>query len=358
MTRSAKIASHLVRTPRLAIHLLSRGPEDGIPVILVHGNLSTSRFWEGTLASLPDQYRALAPDLRGFGDSDALPVDATRGMRDFAADIHSLADALGLNRHGRRIHLLGWSVGGAVVMQYAIDHPEEVASLVLVDPMSPYGFGGTRDTAGTPCWPDYAGSGAGTANPDFVKLLQAGGRGGESPNSPRNVMNNFYFKPPFRLDPDREATLLTGMLSTRVGEDHYPGDVVSSPNWPGVQPGHRGINNAISPKYCNLSLFASISPRPPVLWIRGADDQIVSDTSLFDFGFLGQIGAVPGWPGAEAYPPQPMVSQMRALLDAYREQGGTYEEVVIGNCGHSPHLEQPEALGAAILPFLAENSGR
>ena len=35
--------------------------------------------------------------------------------------------------------------------------------------------------------------------------------------------------------------------------------------------------------------------------------------SFFDFGFLGQIGAVPGWPGAEAYPVQPMVSQLRAV---------------------------------------------
>ena len=78
----------------------------------------------------------------------------------------------------------------------------------------------------------------------------------------------------------------------------------------------------MAPNYCNLSAFAAITPRPPVLWVRGADDQIVSDTSLFDFGFLGQLGAVPGWPGAEVFPPQPMVGQMRAVLDRIPGGGG------------------------------------
>jgi pimeloyl-ACP methyl ester carboxylesterase len=98
-------------------------------------------------------------------------------------------------------------------------------------------------------------------------------------------------------------------------------------------------------------MFATISPRPPVLWIRGDSDQIVSDTSLFDFGFLGQLGAVPGWPGAEVYPPQPMVSQMRSVLDAYQANGGSYREVVFESCGHSPHIEHPGAFRQHLLAF-------
>ena len=110
-------------------------------------------------------------------------------------------------------------------------------------------------------------------------------------------MNNFYFKPPFRAA--REEVLLSSVLSTQTGEDNYPGDMTVSENWPGVAPGERGMNNAISPKYCNLEDFALMEPGPPVLWVRGEDDAIVSDTSLLDFGFLGQLDAVPGWPGAE-----------------------------------------------------------
>jgi len=350
------ISSTAIATPRLKIHLLTSGPNDGVPALFIHGNVSSSRFWEETLAALPPRYRGLAPDLRGFGDSETKPVDATRGLRDFSDDLRSLVETLGLTARGQKIHLIGWSVGGGIAMQYAIDHPEQVASLVLVDPLSPYGFGGTKDTAGTPCWPDYAGSGGGTANPEFVRRVAAGDRGEESDFSPRKVMNTFYFKPPFRAAPEREEAFVSALLSTKVGDDNYPGDLIPSGNWPNVAPGTKGMNNAISPKYCNLSGFAEIVPRPDVLWVRGADDQIVSDTSLFDFGYLGKLGAVPGWPGEEVYPPQPMVSQMRAVLEAYRAQGGRYREEVIADCAHSPHIEQPEAFRTLVFAFLDEHS--
>jgi pimeloyl-ACP methyl ester carboxylesterase len=339
-----------LRTPRLATHLLQSGPEDGVPVILVHGNVSSSTFFEETLAALPDGYRCLAPDLRGYGGSEAKPLDATRGLREFSDDLKALVDALGLG--GEKVHLVGWSAGGTVIMQYAIDNPDGLASLTIIDPMSPYGFGGTKDTAGTPCWPDYAGSGGGTANPEFVKRLKEGDRSEEDPNSPRNVMNAFYFKPPFRAPKDREEAYVSSMLSTRVGDDSYPGDTTSSENWPNVAPGTGGMNNAISPKYCDLSAFARIGQGPDVLWIRGSDDAIVSDTSLLDFGFLGQIDAVPGWPGEEVYPPQPMVSQMRAVLDEYASRGGGYREEVIPDCGHTPHVEKPEVFRQLLLDFL------
>ena len=108
----------------------------------------------------------------------------------------------------------------------------------------------------------------------------------------------------------------------------------------------------MAPNYCNLSAFADIEPETPVLWVRGADDQIVSDTSFFDFGFLGQLGAVPGWPGADIFPPQPMVSQTREVLDRYRANGGQYQELLIADCGHSPHIEKPEEFNSALLKHI------
>jgi pimeloyl-ACP methyl ester carboxylesterase len=340
-----------VSTSRLATRVLRVGDPGGTPVLLIHGNLSTSRFWDQTLAALPDGYHAVAPDLRSFGGAASLPVDATAGMRQFADDLHSLLQAPELGMAERRVHLVGWSVGGAVAMRYAMDHPEAVTSMVLVAPMSPYGFGGTRDERGTPCWPDFAGSGAGTANPEYVRRLAEGDRSGE-PLSPREVMNDFYFRPPFRVEPEREEAYLDEVLSTGVGEDNYPGDGATSENWPGVAPGTRGVNNALSPKYCDLSGLAGIDPKPPVLWIRGDDDQVISDTSMFDFGYLGKLGAVPGWPGDGVYPPQPMIGQIRAVLDAYQAGGGSYEEAVLEACGHSPQVERPEAFMGLLLPHL------
>jgi len=350
------VAARAVDTARLRTHLLTGGAEGGTPIFFIHGNASSSRFFEETLAALPGggSFWGLAPDLRGYGDSETKPLDATRGIADFSNDLHALAEALDLG--ARKRHLVGWSVGGGVVLRYALDHPNEVASITLINPVSPYGFGGTKDTAGTPCWPDYAGSGGGLTTPDFVQRLREGDRGDKDLISPRNVMNAIYYKPPFRAAPAREEILLTALLSTKLTEGNYPGDATPSGNWPHVAPGVRGINNALSPKYCNLKAFAEIDPKPPVLWIRGADDTFVSDTSLRDFGYLGQLGVVPNWPGKDVYPPQPMVSQMRAVLEAYVKNGGNYREEVIEDCGHTPHVEKPDAFRQMLLEFIEAHS--
>lgn len=344
------LAAQLVPTSRTRTFTRSAGPADAPLVVLVHGNVSSGAFFEPLAERLAERHRVLVPDLRGYGESDPAPVDATRGLRDFSDDLRAWLSALGLA--ARPAVLLGWSVGAGVVMQYAIDNPGVVAGLVLEAPMSPYGFGATRDLRGTPA-PDFAGSGGGAANPEFVRLLAAGERGGEGPFHARSVMNAFYFKPPFRAAPELEEAFVSSMLRTRTGEDHYPGDLVASPHWPGVGPGSRGVLNALSPKHCDLSGFSSIDPRPPVLWIRGADDPIVSDASLFDLANLGKLGAVPGWPGDAVAPPQPMVGQMRHVLDAYAAAGGRYREEVFEACGHAPHIEHPDRFLALLADVVA-----
>jgi pimeloyl-ACP methyl ester carboxylesterase len=332
------IAQRHIRTERLTVAYLEAGT-GSTPIVLVHGNCSSSLFFQDLMLALAARgsYTIYAPDMRGYGESEVLPVDATRGVRDFSDDLAACVQALRLPS----FHAFGWSLGGNVLIQYAIDVPGTLRTLTLESPGSPFGFGGTKGPEGTPVWPDFAGSGGGTANPTFVQLIAQGDRGSDQ-YSPRTVMNTFYFKPPFRATPDREEIYLTSLLSTRITPGNYPGDMAPSENWPTMAPGTQGTNNALSPKYLHQAAFSSIQPKPPVLWIRGADDQIVSDTSLFDLGFLGQLGAIPGWPGAEVYPPQPMVTQVRTVLDAYRAQGGVYREVVLSDCGHSPHIEKPE----------------
>jgi pimeloyl-ACP methyl ester carboxylesterase len=325
-----------IRTDRLEMTYLEAG-SGNTPIILVHGNCSSSHYFQDFMLALTvnGQFTIYAPDMRGYGDSEVLPVDGTRGVRDFSDDLDSFVQALGLNT----FHLLGWSLGGNIVMQYAIDHPGKIRSLTLESPGSPFGFGGTKDALGTPTWPDFAGSGGGTANPDFTQRIAKGDRESEQ-FSPRTTINTFYYKPPFRTSPDREEIYLSSLLTTKVTPGNYPGDMTTSEHWPNVAPGTQGVNNALSPKYMNQSDFANISTKPPVLWIHGADDQIVSDTSFFDFGFLGQIGAVPGWPGVEVYPPQPMKTQVRTVLERYNANGGEYQEVQLADCGHSPHVEK------------------
>ena len=105
------ISSREVGTPRLTTHLLESGPEEGVPILFVHGNVASSRFFEETLAALPPHLRGLGPDLRGFGRSEPKPVDAARGMRDLSDDLRDLIKALGY-AEDRKIHMVGWSLGG------------------------------------------------------------------------------------------------------------------------------------------------------------------------------------------------------------------------------------------------------
>lgn len=343
------ITSKMIDTPRLKMHALFSGPEGGTPVLFVHGNASSATFWEETMLRLPSAYRGIAVDLRGYGDTEDKPIDATRGYGDWVDDVMGFTRAIGVSRY----HIVGHSLGGALIFSLIPAAGASVISATLVDPGSPYGFGGTKDVDGTPCYDDFAGSGGGVVNPEFPKLIAAKDRSSDNPQaSPRVVMNSFYWKPPFK--PAREEDLLSSLLSEKIGPERYPGDFVPSPNWPNVAPGNWGPINASSPKYVGDSVkrFIAASPKPPILWVRGSDDQIVSDNSFFDLGTLGKLGFVPGWPGEEVYPPQPMVSQTRAVLDKYKTKGGAYWEKVIADTGHTPFVEKPDEFMALLADHL------
>lgn len=342
------ITSQMVQTDRLNIHVLTSGPDDGVPVVFLHGNFSAATYWEETMLALPTGLRGIAPDLRGYGWTEDKLVDATRGMRDWVDDLAALFEVLSI----QRAHLVGWSLGGGVVFRFIADHPDTVLSATLIAPVSPYGFGGTRDVDGTPCHADFAGSGGGTVNPEFVKRIMAGDRSADDPNSPRNVINTFYYKAPFQAA--RAEDFLTAALAEKMGDQRYPGDMTPSENWPHVAPGKWGPINAGSPKYVagDAAALIAVQPKPPILWVHGSDDLIVGDLSFFDFGALGKLGHVPGWPGDEVYPPQPMVSQTRVVLEQYAANGGQYREVVIQDTAHSPHIEKPAEFGAAFHEVL------
>lgn len=344
------ITAQQITTPRLTTRVLFSGADDGIPVLFIHGNASSATYWEETMLALPPSYRGIAPDQRGYGDAARdVKIDATRGMGDFADDAFALLDTLEIEQ----AHVVGHSLGGSVIWQMLIDAPERILTVTLAAPGSPYGFGGTKDVDGTPTWDDFAGSGGGVVNPQFAQAMADGDRSTDNPQaSPRIVMNTFYWKPPFK--PAREEELLSSLISEHVGEREYPGDFVPSANWPGVAPGVWGPANALSPKYAgDVSRLWRIGPKPPILWVRGDSDQIVGDQSLFDMGTLGALGAVPGYPGTDVYPSQPMVSQTRAVLEKYKAAGGDYTELVLENVGHTPYIEQPEVFNAAFHKHLA-----
>jgi pimeloyl-ACP methyl ester carboxylesterase len=342
-----------VRTARLTQQVLHADGVDplgsGEAVLFVHGNVSSAAFWQLQLLALEPRWRPLAVDLRGYGGTDPLPVDARRGVRDWADDLGALIDALDLTR----VHLVGWSMGAGVVLQHLLDRPERIASVALVAPVSPYGFGGTRGHDGQLVHADGTGSGGGAANAEFVAALAAGDASADAATSPRSILRSFYVAPgSLPLDPQLEDVFVGSMLASRTGPDHYPGDARAVQVWPGTAPGERGVLNTMAPTVLDVSGITELPVKPPVLWVRGEADAIVSDGSAFDLAFLGSVGVVPGWPGEDVFPPQPMVTQTRAVLDRYAASGGRYREVLLPGVGHSPHVERPQEFTVALLEHL------
>jgi pimeloyl-ACP methyl ester carboxylesterase len=112
----------------LRINYIEGGDPNGEPIVFVHGNWATCSWWEPVLALLPPGYRGIAYDLRGRGLTQAPDNDYT--MAEHAADLQALADGLGLGS----LHLVGHSLGSAVAMEYALEHPGSVHTLVAVAP--------------------------------------------------------------------------------------------------------------------------------------------------------------------------------------------------------------------------------
>lgn len=338
-----------VPTDRLETNVWTSGPEDGVPLLLVHGNLVSGGWWKYVAEALPDDVRVVAPDLRSFGRSERKPVDATRGLGDMVDDVRALLVALGLADRGT-VNAAGWSMGGGVLMQYLLTHPDDLASVTLVAPISPYGFGGTKGDDGQPCFEDFAASGGGGAAPDFVRRLADGDTSDED-GSVRVVIRQFFGARDNVANVD-EDFLVEEVLLTATGDDYYPGDGTPSANWPSLAPGTHGVLNAMAPNHYDASTLPGLERKPPLLWVRGGQDQVISDASMFDLAHLGKLGVIPGWPGEEVLPPQPMDRQIRAVLDAYRASGGVADELVLTDAAHGMPVEVPGRVAAAIADRL------
>ncbi|MFC6733442.1 alpha/beta fold hydrolase [Haladaptatus sp. DYSN1] len=105
---------------------------DGTPLVFVHAGIADSRMWHPQFDAFADQYRVVAYDLRGFGDSK-LPPEPYAHYR----DLGQLLDALDIES----AHLVGASMGGATALDFALEHPTRVEILTLVAPaLSGYTF--------------------------------------------------------------------------------------------------------------------------------------------------------------------------------------------------------------------------
>lgn len=158
------------------IEYVVSGPEDGEPLLLIHGGSLATALMRVQEQSALSGYRTIRVHARGYAGSSDLP--AYPSMPEVAADMRGLLDALDVER----AHVAGHSRGGAISMQLAADAPERVASLVLIDSFAPRGFGpgAPPPDAGAP--PDAAGAASfaplAAARARAQDLLAAGDREG------------------------------------------------------------------------------------------------------------------------------------------------------------------------------------
>jgi 3-oxoadipate enol-lactonase len=123
-----------VQAGDIRLNITERGR--GAPLLLVHGFPLDHSMWQGQLAGLADRWRLLAPDLRGFGQSDVTPGTAT--MARLADDLVAALDALGIDEP---VIFCGLSMGGYIAWQFALRHRRRLSKLILCD---------TRSIADTP----------------------------------------------------------------------------------------------------------------------------------------------------------------------------------------------------------------
>ncbi len=115
---------HLVNVDGLRLSVLEAGTGD--PIVFVHGGVTTSNIFPKYVGAYAPEFRGIAVDLRGYGDSEKPATGFT--IERFARDLIGLADALEIEK----AVWVGVSMGGMILQQLALDHPERVRALVLV----------------------------------------------------------------------------------------------------------------------------------------------------------------------------------------------------------------------------------
>jgi len=134
-------------------------------LILIHGNMTSSQHYDVLLNELPKDIKVYAIDLRGFGGSTY--NKRVNHLKDFSDDIYEFTKALDIEA----FILGGWSTGGGIAMQYAIDHKEQVQKLILIESVGISGYPIFRkDETGQPIIGDFLTTKE-ELEKDFVQVL-------------------------------------------------------------------------------------------------------------------------------------------------------------------------------------------
>lgn len=112
----------------MRFHYVEWGDHAGRPILFLHGGGQTCRTWDVVCHELSQEYRCIAVDQRGHGDSE-WSYESDYRVEAYAADVAALVDALNL----APLVTVGMSLGGIAGLHYALDRPKALAGFVAVD---------------------------------------------------------------------------------------------------------------------------------------------------------------------------------------------------------------------------------
>ena len=126
------VARIIVLESGIRVRVAESGPQNGTPVVMLHGWGASLYMYRHALASsVANSMRAIAVDLRGFGLSDKPRWRGAYTLDAYCADLDALLDALAIPR----VALLGHSMGGGLALRYALRRPERLTRVALINPV-------------------------------------------------------------------------------------------------------------------------------------------------------------------------------------------------------------------------------
>ncbi len=112
----------------MRFHYVEWGDHAGRPILFLHGGGQTCRTWDVVCHELSREYRCIAVDQRGHGDSE-WSYESDYRVEAYAADVAALVDALTL----APLVIVGMSLGGTAGLHYALERPKALAGFVAID---------------------------------------------------------------------------------------------------------------------------------------------------------------------------------------------------------------------------------
>jgi pimeloyl-ACP methyl ester carboxylesterase len=286
----------------VTLNVALAGPEDGPPVILLHGFPESHRTWRGIVPLLQDRFRLVMPDQRGFAGSDRpRQVDEYRTDK-IVADLFALADRLGVERFA----LVGHDWGGAAAWAAALKGDPRVERLAIINAPHPVVFQKSLiESAEQRAASQYI---TAFRTPSFEQAVEAMG------------MDAFFEK---TFSPHVDLAIIPRQERAQyIAEWSQPGALTAMLNW------YRASHIHVPPPLLTV-------PVPD--WLLGAFPTVRIPT-LVVWGM-----------GDEALLPVQLDGLDRLVEDL--------RVVRIPDAGHFLPWEKPEAAAATLGPFLAGEEG-